>query len=153
MGNVVFPHYDQHGICGYSIINQNFKGFSKDGLKGLWSSNFKKDDNRLLICESVIDALSYHWLKGDSFTCYLSIDGELSRKQLMLIADMIFKNQDKKIVLAFDNDHAGKKYVSVIKKQNKDALNITTELPEKWGQDWNDVLRKVMLDKTIHCIK
>lgn len=148
-GNVVFPHYDHHGICGYSIRNHNFKGFSKDGVKGLWFSNLKKDDNKIVICESAIDALSYHQLKGDSFTCYFSIDGELSQNQLTLINNLISKNQDitiplaeKKIVLAFDNDYAGKKYVSIITKKNKDALNITVELPEIWGQDWNDILKR-----------
>lgn len=141
-GNVVFPHYDHHGICGYAIRNQNFKGFSQGGEKGLWFSNYKQDDNQIVICESAIDALSYHQLKGDSLSCYFSIDGELSQKQLMLIGNLISKNQNKKIILAFDNDHAGKKYVSIITKLYEDALNITSELPEKWGQDWNNVLNE-----------
>ena len=34
--NVIFPHSDRDGICGYEIRNQNFKGFSTGGTKGLW---------------------------------------------------------------------------------------------------------------------
>lgn len=141
-GNAIFPHYDNDGISGFSIINKNFKGFSQDGERGLWFSNYYPEDYRMVICESVIDALSYHELKGDNVSCYLSIDGQLTQKQLMLIDGLVSKNQNKKIVLAFDNDHAGRKYISQIQKQHKDTDNIIVDLPENDGDDWNDALNK-----------
>jgi len=141
-GNAIFPHYDHDGISGFSIINRNYKGFSESGEKGFWFSNYSADDNRIVICESVIDALSYHQLKGDDFSCYFSIDGQLSQKQLLLIDSLVSKNRNKKIVLAFDNDHAGRKYVSQIQRRKNNANNITPDLPEKDEQDWNDVLNE-----------
>ncbi len=139
-GNVIFPHYDHEGVCGYSIRNQNYKSFLRGGEKGLWSSNFKQDDSQIVICESVIDALSYHQLKDDNLTSYIAIDGQLTNKQLMLITDLILRNSNKQIVLAFDNDQAGRKFVSMIKKSNMNAFNIVVDLPNKYGHDWNDIL-------------
>ena len=132
-GNVIFPYYDHDGIIGFSIINQNYKGFSQNGERGLLFSNYYQDDNRMVICESVIDVLSYHILKGDNLTCYFSIDGQLTQKQVMLIDGLVPKNQNKKIVFAFDNDNAGRNYISLIKKQHKEVHNITVDLPEKDG--------------------
>ena len=135
-GNAIFPHYDHNGITGYSIVNYNFKGFSKDGDRGLWFSKYSTDDKQIVICESVVDALSYHQLKGDDFSCYFSIDGQITQKQLLLIDSLISKNQNKKIVLAFDNDQAGQKYISQIQCRQNSANNITHDLPEIDGQDW-----------------
>ncbi|MCP4552722.1 MAG: DUF3991 domain-containing protein [Bacteroidetes bacterium] len=142
-GNAIFPHYDHDGISGFSIINRNYKGFSQDGEKGLWFSNYSKDDSQIVLCESVIDALSYHQLKGDTLSCYFSIDGQVTQKQLMLIDSLISKNRNKKIVLAFDNDHAGRKYISRIQSRQNNANNIIPDLPENDEQDWNDVLNEV----------
>ncbi len=141
-GNAISPHYDHEGISGFSIINQNYKGFSESGEKGFWFSNYSADDNRIVICESVIDALSYHQLKGDDFSCYFSIDGQLSQKQLMLVDSLVCKNRNKKIVLAFDNDHAGRKYATQIQRLKNNANNITLDLPDQDEQDWNDVLNE-----------
>jgi len=61
-GNVVFPHFDQQGLCGYEIKNRGFTGFAlRDGtMKGLWSSHEEATDTRLRrSCERArIDALS-----------------------------------------------------------------------------------------------
>jgi hypothetical protein len=57
-GNAVFPHFDREGLCGYEIKNTGFTGFSAGGTKGLWFSHVRADDNRLVFCESAIDALS-----------------------------------------------------------------------------------------------
>ena len=85
----------------------------------------------------------FRYKREINLAAYAAFCGDLSQKQLMLIGSLISKNQNRKIILAFDNDHAGKKYVSIIKKQHEDALNIIAELPEKWGWDWNDVLNNM----------
>jgi hypothetical protein len=59
LGNAIFPHFDREGLCGYEIKNYEFIGFSSGGTKGLWLSHQTNDDNRLIFCESAIDALSY----------------------------------------------------------------------------------------------
>lgn len=139
-GNAIFPHYDHNGITGFFILNQRFKGFATGSEKGLWFSNFKQNDTRIVLCESAIDAMSYHQLKGNAFTYYLSIDGQLTQKQLILIDNLIDKNRNKKIILAFDNDPAGHKYVHQIKKRHQHTNNIIDDLPKKDGMDWNDIL-------------
>jgi len=41
-GNVLFPHYDRHGLSGYEILGQGFRGFSEEGVRAVWQSQ-KKD--------------------------------------------------------------------------------------------------------------
>ncbi len=64
-GNAMFPHFDEEGLCGYEIKNKGFTGFRSGGTKGLWLSQERPDDNRLVFCESAIDALSYAVLYPD----------------------------------------------------------------------------------------
>ena len=47
--NAVFPHFDRDGLCGYELRNQNFKGFSSGGTKGLWVSKSSSNDEKLVI--------------------------------------------------------------------------------------------------------
>ncbi|RDD30857.1 hypothetical protein CR161_09180 [Prosthecochloris sp. ZM] len=75
-GNVVFPYYDRQGLCGFEMKNRGYTGFSKHGTKGLWTSRAVPSDNRLVLAESPIDALSYHQLHGDARTRYISMGGQ-----------------------------------------------------------------------------
>ena len=72
-GNAVFPHFDADGLCGFETKNHDFTGFSPGGLKALWTSHIQDGDDRLVICESAIDALSYAALFIDERTRYGSI--------------------------------------------------------------------------------
>src|ERR1017187_4809146 len=74
-GNAVFPHFDEQGLCGYELKNRNFTGFAKGGEKGLWFSHTKSDDDRLVFCESAINALSYAVLHPAEHSRYASIGG------------------------------------------------------------------------------
>ena len=71
--------------CGFEIKNRGFTGFSAGGRKGLWFSRLRRNDNRLVFCESAIDALSYAVLFGDARTRYTSIGGQVSFGQRELI--------------------------------------------------------------------
>src|SRR5712691_13070689 len=53
-GNAVFPHFDAEGLCGYEIKNKGFTGFAAGASKGLWFSQARPEDNRLVFCESAI---------------------------------------------------------------------------------------------------
>ena len=57
--NAIFPHEDEHGLCGFEKRNRNFKGFADLGEKGLWTSNVFPEDRRLVIGESAIDCISH----------------------------------------------------------------------------------------------
>ena len=71
-GNAVFPHFDAQGLSGYEVKNAGFTGFASGGSKGLWLSHELPDDNRLVFCESAIDALSHAALFPAERTPWLS---------------------------------------------------------------------------------
>ena len=86
-GNAVFPHFDQEGLCGYEIKNKGFTGFASGGTKGLWLSHGLPEDQRLVFCESAIDALSHAVLYPDERARYASIGGKPSPLQPELIRE------------------------------------------------------------------
>lgn len=151
--NAVFPHRDKHGVCGFEIRNENFQGFAKGGEKGLWYSNTTPEDTALVITESAIDALSYHTLHRPERTRYFSIGGEMNPMQRELLASAMQKlPTGGSVIIATDNDPAGKKYVETIKGiaeiAHRDDLGIIDHRPETEGQDWNDVLKAATPDNT-----
>ena len=60
--NAIFPHMDKMGLSGFEIKNNDFTGFSRHGEKSVWMSNCFTNDIYTVICETAIDALSYHQL-------------------------------------------------------------------------------------------
>jgi hypothetical protein len=130
---------------GIEKRNRNFKHYSKGGRKGLWKSNLKKGDSQAVICESPIDALSYAKLHchEKERTRYLALGGQISRFQWELIDGVMKKYRLKsiRVVLAFDNDAAGKRYVQQF-QQRYSGSSLTLSLPPQEGLDWNDVLQE-----------
>jgi hypothetical protein len=157
--NVCFPYLDFDGVAGLERRNFNFKGYTEGGSKGLWRSNLMKDDTRAVICESPIDALSYANVHPDSYdqTRYFATGGQVSRKQWGLLNGLVNKSQNLKmvIVLAFDNDPAGRDYIRQFQVRYP-GVEFNLDLPSKQGQDWNDVLlehvrlRKINLNQPDH---
>jgi len=142
-GNACFPHYNKEGLCGIEKKNLNYTGFSKGGEKGLWYSNYNHNDvKKMVICESAIDALSYHQLKGADGSFYFSVAGQLGQSQLNLIGKLIAKNgPNKRIVLAFDNDENGWSYVKMIQNKYESLVDIDFDIPPFGKKDWNDMLK------------
>jgi len=139
--NAIFPHYDNEGLCGYEIKNKEFTGFAPGGMKGLWSSRIRKDDNQLVLVESAIDAFSYHILYGSDQTRYVSTGGELNPRQPGLIQEAIGKMpKDALILLAFDSDEGGEKISEEVKKAIFPERKIKRALPDI-GKDWNEMLK------------
>ena len=141
--NALFPHYDGEGLCGYEIKNKGFTGFAPGGMKGLWSSRIREDDNQLVLVESAIDAISYHILHGDNRTRYVSTGGELNPRQPGLIWEAIEKMPaDALILLAFDYDEGGEKITEEVKKAIPPEYKIGRALPDTGtGKDWNEMLK------------
>jgi 5S rRNA maturation endonuclease (ribonuclease M5) len=144
-GNAIFPHYDQDGLTGFTVKNENFTGFSKGGTKALWRSKQDEGDRRLVIVESAIDAMSYHQLKSNenTNTRYIATGGAISTAQLELIktamADMTRLGGE--IVIATDNDVAGNKLAQTLAKEALSLSKISRDLP-KQGKDWNELLQQ-----------
>lgn len=144
--NVVFPHFDQQGLCGYEIKNKGFTGFAKHGGKGLWWSAAFKTDDCLVFTESAIDALSYAELHRQERTRYASIGGEMNPHQPCMIQAAIAKmTPGTEIIAAMDADSQGRKLAAMIEKAYKATgrhdLFFRVYLPPQEGADWNDLLR------------
>jgi hypothetical protein len=145
-GNAVFPHFDGDGLCGYEIKNRGFTGFASGGTKGLWFSHARPDDNRLVFCESAIDALSHAVLFADNRARYASIGGKPNPVQPELIRAAIARMPNgSEIVAAMDGDGDGGKLAEVVREavqlSGRDDLCFKFQEPFGW-KDWNDQLRK-----------
>jgi hypothetical protein len=151
-GNTVFPHFDASGLCGYEIKNRGFTGFAAGGKKGLWFSQIRPDDWRLVLTESAIDALSYATLFPDSEdrTRYASLGGRPSSQQMRLLQAVVVKlPEGAEIVTAFDADEAGRWLVAAIgdvvgkirRQAGRNGLGFRVHLPATEGDDWNQVLQ------------
>jgi len=140
--NALFPHYDHEGICGYEVKNKGFTGFAPGGIKGLWTSRKKKEDDQLVIVESAIDAISYHILHDNNSIRYISTSGELNPQQPGLIREEIEKlPAGSTIKIACDNDQGGDKIATEIRAVIPSVYTALREIPEI-GKDWNEMLLK-----------
>jgi hypothetical protein len=145
-GNAVFPHFDREGLCGYEVKNRGFTSFSPGGRKGLWRSHEFAGDDRLVLCESAIDALSYAVLfPADDHTRFASIGGQLSPAQPELIrAAAAAMPKGAAVVAAMDADAAGRKLAEVVREAvgltGRDDLRFVSQEPVG-VKDWNDRLR------------
>ncbi len=145
-GNAVFPHFDRDGLCGYEIKNRGFTGFSAGGSKGLWFSQVGPEDNRLVFCESGIDALSHAALFPDDRTRYASIGGKPNPQQPELIRAAVARMPaGSEIVSAMDNDADGAVLAGVVRRavelSGRDDLRFSVHEPFGF-KDWNDQLRE-----------
>jgi Toprim-like/Protein of unknown function (DUF3991) len=144
-GNVVFPHYDDVGVCGYELKNRGFKGFSAGGSKGLWITNEQPDDRCVTFCESAVDCLSYAALFPDPQARYASVGGQISAAQRGLIrAAIAGMPASVEVVAAMDSDEAGCQLARTVRSSfvlaARDDLQFRNHLPSTY-KDWNDVLR------------
>lgn len=152
-GNVVFPHFDRTGLCGYEIKNHGFTGFAAGGTKGLWFSHTRLHDTRLVLAESAIDALSYAALFPDAEdrTRYASLGGKPNSQQPSLVKATIARlTKGSEIVAAFDADDGGRNLVDVIRlvteavasEAGRTDLIFKVGLPAEDGADWNQILQQ-----------
>jgi hypothetical protein len=139
-GNTVFLHRNIKGICGAELKNNDFTGCPKDSLKGIWHSNLTEDDNRLILCESSIDNLSYHILHGQDLDRHISLAGNFSPEQEDIVKRAIARMPSgSTIVAAFDNDAEGHKYNDKVKTMVPTDKNFERHTPQK--KDWNADLK------------
>lgn len=144
-GNAVFPHFDADGVCGYEIKHTGFTSFASGGTKGLWLSHEFEDDERLVFCESAIDALSFAALFGEARTRFASIGGKPNPQQLALIRTAIERLPvGSEVVAAMDADEDGRKLAGVVGEafEAADRNDLRFRVQEPVGcKDFNDQLR------------
>jgi hypothetical protein len=142
-GNVIFLHHDNEGLSGFEVKNSGFTGFARGGDKGLWSSKGTCVDNRLVIAESAIDALSYHQVNPHPKTRYVSFGGGQNPRQAALLESAIsWMPAGSTIVAATDKDKAGIDFARQIYELCAEHPHCTFERhAPKLGKDWNDHLQ------------
>jgi hypothetical protein len=144
-GNAVFPHFDADGLSGFELKNRNFTGFATGGVKALWVSNTRNDDDCMVFCESAIDALSHAVLFPDDHTRYASIGGNPNPVQPELIRAAAARMRAcSEITAAMDADADGRKLAEVVKRavemSGRSDLHFHVHEPSGF-KDWNDQLR------------
>ncbi len=138
--NALFPHCDKEGLSGFEVKNKGFTGFAAGGRKGLWYSQAKETDRRLVLVESAIDAMSFHVLFGDQHTRYMSTGGELNPQQPTLLRGAMEKlHPSADIVLGFDDDEGGEKIAKEVEVAAPADRKLRRVKPEG-GKDWNEIL-------------
>ena len=146
-GNAIFPHFDAEGICGFEKKNVGYTGFSSGGVKGLWLSHELPDDERFVVCESAIDALSHAVLFPDEHARFASIGGKLNPIQPELIRAAIARMPvGSEIIAAMDADEEGVKLAAMVQKafELTGRQDLRYAVQEPFGfKDWNDQLRKI----------
>jgi hypothetical protein len=142
--NVLFPHIDREGLCGFEVKNKGFTGFSSGGVKGLWFSHCFPSDKTLVIAESAIDAISHYILHPSKNARYLSTGGSMNPQQPELISSSFEKMPEgSEIVLAFDNDAGGEKLMEEVAPLAPATVTVRKDAPEG-AKDWNQVLKNKM---------
>ncbi|MHB0889473.1 toprim domain-containing protein [Acidithiobacillus sp.] len=104
----------------------------------------------MILCESSIDALSKAQMDGrHPGDVYVSIGGTPSAAAEKSLSALIRKNEPQEVVLAFDNDDAGRGFaihmVRYLAHENQKfhmpMINTRMEFPPDEVKDWNDMLK------------
>lgn len=113
--NTAFPLENEGGLLGIVIRNHRANYINGTKGEGLWVSNPVGGHSpvELFICESPIDALSYHQLnppEAPGGRVYVATAGTLSAAQPGAIQALIDRLGPRRVVLANDNDPSGMRY-------------------------------------------
>ncbi|WP_171025855.1 toprim domain-containing protein [Hymenobacter jeollabukensis] len=117
--NTAFPLYNEHGIATVEQRNEDYKHLLQLPKTGVWVSHPTEGKDtpvqRLVVSESPVDAMSYHQLhhrgaEGRPNTLYVATSGTVTERQVELIQKLIDKQEPREVVLANDNDAAGRRF-------------------------------------------
>lgn len=139
-GDLLFPHRDDRGVCGFERKNARWAGFAAGGTKTVWTSNARAGDSKLVFTEAVIDAFSYHQLNPDESARYASTGGAFGVRQGQYVARAI-KDMPagSAVVLATDRDEPGERLAEKI-AELAGAARVLRHRPPI-GKDWNEALQ------------
>ncbi|OCX75595.1 toprim domain-containing protein [Acidithiobacillus thiooxidans] len=167
--NVAFAHVAIDGNNNPVIAGWEKKGPGKDktfngfhGNRGIAVFKHRDFDNtdergpddigfcqKMILCESSIDALSKAQMDGrHPGDVYVSIGGTPSTAAEKSLSALIRKNEPQEVVLAFDNDDAGRGFAVHMErylaneneKFHMPLIRTRTEFSTN-GKDWNDMLK------------
>jgi hypothetical protein len=143
-GNVLFPHRDDEGLCGYEIKNRNYTSFAKFAQKTVWRSRALDGDHRLIITESAIEAMSHFQLHRPERARYMSVGGAFSPLAAEQVVASTRRLPDHAVVvLAFNADTDGRKLADRLQPHIESTRRgVTRHFPARESADWNDLLKQ-----------
>lgn len=139
---IIFPIADEHGRT-VSLYGRSIKKeakvkhlYLKGGHKGVFNRKASKVyPERIILTECIIDALSLIRLGFENVQSLYGVNGFTAGHLQVLRDDRV-----KELVLAFDNDEAGRTGAQRLKEQLlKEGFAVRMVFPPA-GKDWNDVL-------------
>lgn len=138
---VAFPMQDGDGKITGVAMKSNTRERFLGNRSGVWISHptqGKKQIDKVVITEHPIDAMSYYQLRPDKEknVIYLSTAGNPSQQQVETLSKHIKSLEPKEIVLANDNDPAGRKYDQLYTKALQ-PTNIPVSIEKSEFKDWN----------------
>jgi Toprim-like len=143
-GNVLFPHHDEEGLCGFEAKNRGFTGFASGGAKAIWESARRPSDTIVLIAESAIDAISYAQIHQTEHVWYWSTAGTVGADQAARLDRRLGAlPRGMEIAAGVDADLGGRTLAAALAQlAAKHGLSfaVTTPAPGQ-GKDWNDLLQ------------
>lgn len=169
-GNVIFKWINnENEVVGANKRGTGNKKFVQELIgselgKGFKIDNFKQSEaiQKIVFCESPIDTISYYQMFDDPKikTRYMSLSGVKVDLIKLALKDISLYNKDKddfemnefKIVLALDNDKAGKEAILKFTSMFEDTDKIIEHTPSKL-KDWNCVLQSKYKNKINEQIK
>jgi hypothetical protein len=142
-GNVLFPHKDDEGVCGYEVKNRDYTSFASSARKTVWRSRAIEGDDRVVVTESAIEALSHFQLHRSSSARYMSVGGAWSPAGLEQLQASTRRMPERAVVvLAFNNDDGGRDLADRLQPRiEAEGRTVTRHFPAREGADWNDVLK------------
>lgn len=142
---LIFPHWNEGGLCGFEFKTTDFAGFSRHGYKGLWYSQIPKSLTQIIFVESSLEALSHYQQFKPTGAAYFTASGNWTPETGELIGKVISKYPNTKIVAAFNNDKGGKRQtekLTAIAQTVGRSSSLISSPPKEIGSDWNDSLEK-----------
>lgn len=143
-----FAHRDDNGaITGFARKGATFSGFSTDGRRLFTRMGDRETPNYIYAGEASIDLLSAFQSDGlpaRSLLC--SFDGGTSKEALSSFARLVERHPKAKVLLAFDNDHAGENMALRLTEAVHDLVpdaTVQRHFPPAGYKDWNDTIRGI----------
>ena len=144
-GSVVFPIFGRAGevvqMYGRKItyglrLGTPMHLYLPGDLRGVWNGPALEKQREWILCESIIDALSF-WCQGfRNVTCAYGVNGFTADHWNLL---RIYRPE--RIVICYDNDEAGNNGAKTLATQlTADGFQVWRALPPV-GKDINDVVR------------
>jgi len=133
-------------LCGHKNISGGWELYNAQGsFKSATSKDLtyiKRNKKTLIIAESLIDAVSCEQIKNETFDLLVLNTVEITNRAVTLLGDL---KSYSKIVIATDNDKAGKKTAGILFP----ACKAKTVINFNYGQDKdpNDYLKKIQEKK------